>query len=83
MGSDLSDHVEDAAQQLGGESSPDVSRDRPRVAHRALPGPPPGWHPGISMLGGALAEDWTEEDDRILREIEEERRGPVRRELAE
>jgi hypothetical protein len=37
---------------------------------KELPGPPPGWKPGaISSSAGSLAEEWTEEDDRVLEEI--------------
>ena len=41
------------------------------VRSRSLPGPPPGWHPGSTeTAAGMMAEHWTEEDDRILAEIE-------------
>ena len=34
------------------------------------PPPPPGWKPGCTeTAAGMLAESWTEEDDRVVREI--------------
>jgi hypothetical protein len=54
------------------------------VRSRALPGPPPGWRPGrTETAAGMMAEHWTEEDDRILEEIERERHRPSTRELLE
>ena len=41
---------------------------------KKLPGPPPGWRPdNMSSTAGALADSWTEEDDRILEQIQEDR----------
>ncbi len=38
-------------------------------------GPPPKWTPGCTVTaGGMLADDWTEEDDRILEEIYQDRK---------
>jgi len=46
---------------------------------KRLPGPPPGWEPGSKRTAaGLLADSWTEEDDRILEEIHEERRSGKR-----
>ena len=54
------------------------------VRSRTLPGPPPGWRPeGTETAAGMLAENWTEEDDRILQEIERDRHRPSTRELPE
>jgi hypothetical protein len=40
-----------------------------------LPGPPPKWTPGCTVTaGGMLADDWTEEDDRRLEEIYQDRK---------
>jgi hypothetical protein len=51
---------------------------------KELPGPPPGWQPGSSeTAGGMMASHWTEEDDRILHEIYEDRKRPSHRELPE
>ena len=46
------------------------------VRVKELPGPPPGWKPGSTeTAAGMMAADWTEEDDRILEEIDQERLG--------
>jgi len=48
------------------------------------PGPPPGWRPGSpSTTAGILADSWTEEDDRILEEIYQDRKRESRREVPE
>ncbi len=49
---------------------------------KTLPGPPPGWKPGgTATTAGLLAEEWTEEDDRILERIHAERKAATWREL--
>ena len=54
------------------------------VRSRTLPGPPPGWAPGVTeTAAGMLAEVWTEEDDQILDEIQRERHRPSTREVPE
>ena len=51
---------------------------------KPLPGPPPGWQPGsVKSAAGLLADSWTEEDDRILNEIERDRKRETRRGLPE
>ena len=51
---------------------------------KGLPGPPPGWQPGSThTVAGRLADSWTDEDDRILQEIYEDRKRETRRELPE
>ena len=46
------------------------------VRAKGLPGPPPGWTPGSSeTAAGMMASCWTENDDRILKEIDQ-RRSP-------
>jgi hypothetical protein len=60
----------------------------PRVAlisgPKTLPGPPPGWAPGsMPASAGLLAEEWTEEDDRILAQIHAERKNAKWRESPE
>lgn len=51
---------------------------------KRLPGPPPGWQPGrASATAGALADSWTEEDDRVLEEICQDRKREGRREVME
>ena len=41
------------------------------------------WGQGILRSAGAMAPYWTDEDDRILAEIEQERRRPSTREIPE
>jgi hypothetical protein len=42
---------------------------------KRLPGPPPGRRPeGNRTAAGRLADSWTEEDDRILEEIHQDRK---------
>ena len=41
------------------------------------------WGEGILRSAGALADEWTDEDDRILAEIHEERKRDTRREISE
>ena len=51
---------------------------------KPLPGPPPGWRPGSTVtVAGAMADSWTDEDDRILQEIHDDRKRETRRELFE
>jgi len=38
---------------------------------------------GLRRCAGALAEEWTEEDDRILEGIREDRKRDTRREISE
>lgn len=49
---------------------------------RPLPGPPPLWQPGSNpTAAGTMAGHGTEEDDRILDEIERDRHLPSTREV--
>jgi hypothetical protein len=41
------------------------------------------WGEGLKRCAGVLANDWTEEDDRILNEIHQDRKRPTRREIPE
>jgi len=41
------------------------------------------WGEGLQRCAGALVHEWTDEDDRILEEIHEDRRRDTRKELAE
>jgi hypothetical protein len=41
------------------------------------------WGEGLRRCAGALAADWTEEDDRILEEIHQERKRESRRDIPE
>jgi hypothetical protein len=44
---------------------------------------PERWGDGLRRCAGALANEWTEDDDRILEEIHRDRKRDTRRELAE
>ena len=51
---------------------------------KRLPGPPRGWQPGNTQTtAGLLADVCTEEDDRILEEIHQDRKRETRRERVE
>ncbi|HIQ20179.1 MAG TPA: hypothetical protein EYH34_02920 [Planctomycetes bacterium] len=41
------------------------------------------WGEGIKRSAGALAESWSEEDDRILEEIQQDRKRASHREIPE
>jgi hypothetical protein len=57
----------------------DLQEARPK-----LPGPPLRWQAGgLVSVGGCLADVWTDEDDRILAEIEQERQSATFREVGE
>jgi hypothetical protein len=43
---------------------------------------PRSWGEGLRRCAGAFAADWTEEDDRILEAIHQERKRDTRREIA-
>jgi hypothetical protein len=45
--------------------------------------PPRPWGEGLRRCAGAFAADWTEEDDRILEEIYQERKRDARKEILE
>lgn len=65
----------------GQEVEIQVTMLRPK---KRLPGSPPHWQPGRpSRTAGALAESWTEEDDRILNEVYRDRKREGRREISE
>lgn len=51
---------------------------------RELPGPPPGWRPGKPPTSaGLLADEWTEDDEKALNDIQADRTGARWRELPE
>ena len=59
-----------------GSLEPPSQGSGPHASAKKLPGPPPGWMPGgISSAAGLLAEEWTDEDDRILEAIQRDRKG--------
>ena len=41
------------------------------------------WGEGLRRCAGALANEWTEEDDRILEEIHKDRKRDTRKNMAE
>lgn len=56
--------------------------NRSPVPPKKLPGPPPGWKPdAASTTAGLLAEEWSEEDDRVLEQIQADRKAVAWREL--
>ena len=52
------------------------------VQVKVLPASQP-WGDGLRRCAGALAQVWTEEDDRILAEIHQDRKRDTRREIPE
>jgi hypothetical protein len=71
--------------ELRGDSGIEEGREvEVFVQTRGLPGPPPDWRPdGTESAAGRLADSWTDDDDRILQEIYEERQRSSGRELVE
>ena len=65
------------------ESSPGIEDGRKvelilRVSQ--LPGSPPKWKPGnTETAAGMMADYWTEEDDRLLEEVYQDRKRERRR----
>jgi hypothetical protein len=49
---------------------------------KVVPQPRP-WGEGLRRCAGALANEWTEDDDRILDEIHQDRKRDTRREIRE
>jgi hypothetical protein len=41
------------------------------------------WGEGLRRCAGAMAGEWTEEDDRILEEIHQDRKRDTRKEISE
>jgi hypothetical protein len=52
------------------------------ITIRAVP-TPRLWGEGLRRCAGAFAADWTEEDDRTLEEIQQERKRDTRKDIAE
>lgn len=52
------------------------------ITIKTLPNPRP-WGEGLGRCAGAFAADWTEEDDRILEQIQQERKRDSRKEIPE
>ena len=51
------------------------------ITIKAVPTPEP-WGEGLRRCAGAFAADWTDEDDRILDAIHQERKQDTRREAS-
>lgn len=51
------------------------------VVVKSIPPKRENWGEGLRRCAGALANEWTEEDDRILEEIYQERKLDSRREV--
>lgn len=67
---------------ISSETTSDVPRSE--ISPKKLPGPPPDWKPSnTSLTAGLLAEEWTEEDDRILDQIYADRKAAKWRDLPE
>jgi hypothetical protein len=63
---------------------PPPSVDQALRLPKTLPGPPPGWRAGVpSASAGSLADEWSEQDDKILELIHTERKAATWRELPE
>jgi hypothetical protein len=50
------------------------------ITIRTVPTPRP-WGEGLRRCAGAFAAEWTDEDDRILEEIHQERKRETRQEI--
>ena len=55
---------------------------RVEITIKSMPAKKP-WGEGLRRCAGALADEWTEEDDRILEEIQEDRKRDTRKEISE
>ena len=72
-------------EDLGGAEGREVEvQVRVISPKKRLPGPPPGWQLGSKRTAaGMMADPWTEEDDRILEEIHQDRKRGRYRGLSE
>lgn len=65
------------------EENPGVAEgEAVEITIKAIPSHRP-WGEGLRRCAGALANDWTEEDDRILEQIDAERKRDPRSEISE
>lgn len=62
---------------------PEFAGQRVEISVRVLPKRTEPWGEGLKRCAGILADEWTEEDDRILEEIHQARKHPSRREMSE
>jgi hypothetical protein len=60
-------------------------QDGQDVRVQVTPVSPPSatWGEGLQRCAGALADEWTEEDDRIMDEIYQDRKRGTRRDIPE
>jgi hypothetical protein len=67
------------------ELTEDLALQEGQDVHVQVTPVPPTTAPGDGLrpCAGALADEWTEEDDRILGEIYQDRKRDTRRELSE
>ena len=61
---------------------PEFAGQQVEIEIRIVPKKEP-WGEGLKRCAGILADDWTDEDDRILEEIHQDRKRTSRREIPE
>jgi hypothetical protein len=65
------------------DEDPGIAEGQPvEITIKKLPGIQP-WGEGLRRCAGALAAEWTEEDDKILEQIYQDRKRDTRREITE
>lgn len=62
---------------------PEFQGQQVEIQVRVVPARAEPWGEGLKRSAGALADDWAEEDDRILEEIHQDRKRGGRREIPE
>jgi hypothetical protein len=62
---------------------PEFQGQQVEIKVRVVPKRAEPWGEGLKRCAGILADEWTEEDDRILEEIHQDRRRNSRREISE
>lgn len=60
----------------------ELAGQRVEIQIRVVPKKEP-WGEGLKRCAGILADDWTDEDDRILEEIHQDRKRTSRRKIPE
>ena len=63
------------AEELGLADGEEIEVSVTVIARKRL------WGEGLRRCAGALAEEWTEDDDRILEELSQERKLDTRKEV--
>lgn len=65
------------------DEDPGIEDGKPvEITIKTLPIKMP-WREGLRRCAGALADEWTEEDDRILEQIYQDRKRDTRKEILE